>query len=549
MRRPLLAFAFLLLGALLARYAPAQPASTERRAEAAHHFEVGLELVQQQAWDSALVEFLRSRQLFPLRNAVRNAAVCLRELHRYDEALETYDSLLQDFGKELPEADRQSVVADIAKLGKYVAFLAVESDPPGATVVVDGRERGKTPLDKPVRVTIGTRNVRVYREGYAPYETPVFVASGETQRVSAKLSVVSRLGTLRVTESTGRVFEVLCDGAVVGATPWEGPLLEGTHEVSLRNELDMGGLPREVRIETNKTTEVSFETGVLPGDLRVEPSPTDARVAVDGRVVSVGTWSGRVPSGDHVVLVTHDWYVPQRVPVHVSSRTPITIRPSLEQIPRVYGEIFGGVTLPPGFKVLGTNNCADGCIGNMGGGRGGYMISDRFGVELFIVAAMALDRDSRSTITVNGHPVTGNGPGGPVSVDYAEHADVGATFGGLSVAYHFFDRWPLTLRFAVGAARLAASVSYPSQLAGQAFVPYANVGVAAWSPILGPEVRFGYRFSRSVMMDVGAALYLFDVPAVAQQSDQSGQGFPPSLGFAGGPSSAVAVTPALHIDL
>ena len=51
------------------------------------------------------------------------------------------------------------------------------------------------------------------------------------------------------------------------------------------------------------------------------------------------------------------------------------------------------------------------------------------------------------------------------------------------------------------------------------------------------------------MMDVGAALYLFDVPSVTQQSDQSGQAFPPSLGFAGGPSSAVAVTPALHIDL
>ena len=62
-------------------------------------------------------------------------------------------------------------------------------------------------------------------------------------------------------------------------------------------------------------------------------------------------------------------------------------------------------------------------------------------------------------------------------------------------------------------------------------------------------MRFGYRFSRSVMMDVGAALYLFDVPSVTQQSDQSGQAFPPSLGFAGGPSSAVAVTPALHIDL
>src|SRR5688500_13447169 len=72
---------------------PAPPGSPEsdetRRIEDARaHFEAGVALFDEQAWDAALAEFLTSRARYPTRKNTKNAAICLRKLHRFDEALD-----------------------------------------------------------------------------------------------------------------------------------------------------------------------------------------------------------------------------------------------------------------------------------------------------------------------------------------------------------------------------------------------------------------------------------------------------------------------------
>ena len=72
-----------------------------------------------------------------------------------------------------------------------VGALRVESRPPGATVVIDGREVGTTPTVVS-DVAAGTRSVRLELAGYQPWETTVDVPASDQVRVGASLDLLSR---------------------------------------------------------------------------------------------------------------------------------------------------------------------------------------------------------------------------------------------------------------------------------------------------------------------------------------------------------------------
>jgi TonB family protein len=67
------------------------------------------------------------------------------------------------------------------------AFFRIRSEPPGARVVVDGRELGVTPLDR-VRVESGSRVVRLVLDGFVPWEDTFRARSGRTETIEAVLT-------------------------------------------------------------------------------------------------------------------------------------------------------------------------------------------------------------------------------------------------------------------------------------------------------------------------------------------------------------------------
>ncbi|HJL18072.1 MAG TPA: PEGA domain-containing protein [Sandaracinaceae bacterium LLY-WYZ-13_1] len=67
-----------------------------------------------------------------------------------------------------------------------MGFIAVESDPPGADVTVDGRVLGQTPLRR--LVPAGERTVRVSLEGYATVERTVQVAPTREHPIEVTLA-------------------------------------------------------------------------------------------------------------------------------------------------------------------------------------------------------------------------------------------------------------------------------------------------------------------------------------------------------------------------
>jgi hypothetical protein len=94
----------------------------------------------------AYAEYARSRALYPTKSATKNAAISLRNLRRYDEALDMYETLLRDF-PALSEQDRAFAQAEIARLQRFVGTVELRGVAAGASITVT-QDRGTMPLQR-----------------------------------------------------------------------------------------------------------------------------------------------------------------------------------------------------------------------------------------------------------------------------------------------------------------------------------------------------------------------------------------------------------------
>jgi hypothetical protein len=85
-----------------------------------------------------------------------------------------------------PPRGRASSAATAAPVSRYTGKLAVESRPSGATVYVDGKAAGTTPVSIG-DVRAGEHAVRLERDGYRRWTASVRVVAGEQNRVTASL--------------------------------------------------------------------------------------------------------------------------------------------------------------------------------------------------------------------------------------------------------------------------------------------------------------------------------------------------------------------------
>lgn len=266
----------------------------------------GIKMLQAGDEERALEYFRKSRSLYPSTQNITNEAVCLHRLGRYDEALEVYEVLLTQYAEGLDAEDRAAIGPAMAELRGKVGSVWVSANVE-ASVLIDGRERGKLPLRNPIRVLDGRRRVRVVRTGYEPFEATVEVAIGQTVNVDAKLAPLTEVGTLRVEDEAGKKVDVYVDGVKVGTTPWEGLLGPGEHLVWTRLG-DMGSGLSAVTVVEGQIAMV--RTGVLElgPEVRVTVQPRTAAIEVDGIGVGAGSWAGQLPAGEHAITLFEAGY-------------------------------------------------------------------------------------------------------------------------------------------------------------------------------------------------------------------------------------------------
>jgi hypothetical protein len=135
-----------------------------------------------------------------------------------------------------------------------VGGLQIDSTPAGATVLLDGRVIGKTPLlrkDLPV----GIFSMEVRKKGFNPFGRRVVIAMDDLERVRA--TTLSRRGQLKVaTVEPGA--SIVVGGIIMGSTPLLiDDLSQGLYEMRAERE-GFAARILEVEVHDGQTRSVSF---------------------------------------------------------------------------------------------------------------------------------------------------------------------------------------------------------------------------------------------------------------------------------------------------
>ena len=199
------------------------------------------------------------------------------------------------------------------------AEVTVNSEPAGAKVLVDGEERGVTPLT--TQVMAGNHPVELQLEGFKPWTADVQVKANEP------LS----LGPIRLGLPDGKL---VLRSEPLGASVSVGGVYRGQTPVTLELRPDMAHnvvltLPgyeaatRQVSLGAGESRAVSVPLSGVFGEVTVQAQPADAQLFVDGQPAGAANQKLRL------VATTHDIEI--RKAGFVTYKASITPRPGVPQ--------------------------------------------------------------------------------------------------------------------------------------------------------------------------------------------------------------------------
>lgn len=153
--------------------------------EAERHFQDGVRLYLDADYRGALVEFTRAYTLSPNGVVLFNIGETEYQLRDYAAALETFQRYLF----EAPADDKHRPIAErnVKELRTRVGQLRVVTVPPGATVSINDRVVGESPLQKPIVVGAGRLTLRAALPGRPAVEHPIDVASEDDVLVTMEV--------------------------------------------------------------------------------------------------------------------------------------------------------------------------------------------------------------------------------------------------------------------------------------------------------------------------------------------------------------------------
>ncbi|MBS2022774.1 MAG: PEGA domain-containing protein [Deltaproteobacteria bacterium] len=182
--------------------------------------------------------------------------------------------------------------------------LSIESDPVGALVTIDGKEKGRTPYLAPL--SAGPHSVVLKLEGRRSVGTDFNMPKDRDMSLRLELPAggsTSGLPRLSIA-STPPGASVTIDGADVGFTPWADDIKPGDRKVKVALQ-GFKADERKVTVTAGRDAEIAFnltrEPG--PGKLRLETDPPEAIVTIDGQQVGTTPYTGDVAPGDHQLEV------------------------------------------------------------------------------------------------------------------------------------------------------------------------------------------------------------------------------------------------------
>lgn len=222
-----------------------------------------------------------------------------------------------------------SDIVEVAGLGREARLIVqlvprwanvrVASEPPGAVIYAGERRVGETPAV--IELDEGTHQLSVVREGFKAWDGSVTVEPN-TDIELPLISLEEADAKLRV-NSIPRNANVLVNGRFRGRSPLTLDLVpDVTYEIGL-SKAGYGSTSRQVRLNSGASESITVDLSARTGSVRVNVSPADASVYVDGRERGRGSMTLTLSSAPHRIEVRKPGY-------ETWSRT-ITPRPGYPQ--------------------------------------------------------------------------------------------------------------------------------------------------------------------------------------------------------------------------
>jgi len=293
--------------------------------EADVRFRLGNEAFLAKKYDKALGHYFASLRLAPNRNVLFNVARCYESLKRYVEAYRYYLDYRR--GAKLPPAENAALDQALKRISPKVAVLAIQSNPPGATIYLNRKDLGSygtTPRLLPVEP--GTYTIILERPGYRiAKRAKVTGVAGQTiparlelRRLEGHLEVRGKPADSRVTVSSAtRSFS--------GELPFNKKLPADVYTLKVEHP-QHDGVERKVTVlpDVRRVEEVALKRS--QGTLLVEADEAGALILIDGMVRGFTPAVLTTPTGTRRLEVRLKGYAPFRGKVSVQSGIKTSIK-------------------------------------------------------------------------------------------------------------------------------------------------------------------------------------------------------------------------------
>ena len=229
--------------------------------------------------------------------------------------------------------------------------LSIESVPAGATVQIDGKQKGVTPWIGPLEA--GRHQVVLKKAGQREIASDFEMPEGRDMSMRLELPAAAANAAPRlVVISLPEGVKVMIDGAEVGETPWAGAVKPGPHELVLSIP---GYLPetRKVDAKANREMEVSFALQRVPGPgkIIVATEPVGADVSVDGKAAGQSPITLEVQPGEHDIEAAKAGFKSVAQKISVDHGQSASLRLALAPAGRRQESIIAVATDPKGARL------------------------------------------------------------------------------------------------------------------------------------------------------------------------------------------------------
>lgn len=285
-------------------------------------------------WATAAKLYEAANKLSPSAEALEGLANAYYQGGQLGDAFAAYTEWTEKYGAKAPRAKKKDAEARLKELEAKTGSVTVSVSEPGAAIVIDDKPVGTSPLPGPVRVTAGSRRVRVTKDGFLPNEQTANVAASSTTTVQVTLVSSATKGKLVVKEKSGKPIRVSVDGVDMGEAPWTGEVDPGQHDIAARG-VGIAALPQKITVERGKTQEIELVASASTAPVKIGTSDAKGLIYLDGKLVGEGSFVGDIPAGVHKLKVTREGYDPFEEEITVKEKEPFARTVTLNLVSKV----------------------------------------------------------------------------------------------------------------------------------------------------------------------------------------------------------------------